>query len=99
VKLPKVQQTLWAFYVFRLIGLDLRSNLGVVNMTRFLLLINNDNTANYKNSYFYKLALKIKDNKIGKHHLTNLTIVETMFEINNFPTDDLKNDFLEFKAK
>ena len=99
VKLSKVQQTLWAFYVFRLFGLDLRSNLGVVNMTRFLLLINNDNTANYKNSYFYKLALKVKDNKIGRHHLTNLTVVETIFEKNNFPTDDVKNDFLGFKTK
>lgn len=98
-KLSKVQQTLWAFYIFRLFGLDLRSNLGVVNMTRFLLLINNDNTVNYKNSYFYKLALKVKDNKKGRSYLTNLSIVETMFERNNFPTDDIKNDFLGFKVK
>ena len=91
VKFTKSQQVLWAYFFFRLIGLKLRVNIEAVILTRFLCSINNMELSNYRNTYFHKLIQKAPFIKSDKNLRPELEFVKLHFQINNLPTDDIKN--------
>lgn len=85
------QQVLWGYFMFRLLGLKMNFNCHASQLTRFLLIFNGIAPDDYKNSYFYKLAIKapfiIKDdNKL----LEDLKKVQKLFQEQKLPTDDIE---------
>ncbi len=91
-KLTSSQQVLWAYFIFRLLGLNLRINLEVAIMTRFLLMINKTSFVEYKKSYFYKLVSKAPYVKDDKKLLPDLEIIKLHFKNENLPTNDIENE-------
>ena len=66
LQLSSAQQVLWAYFLFRLLGLKLRVDIGNSTLARFLCVVNGIELDNYKNSYFYTLMDKapyIKNDK------------------------------------
>jgi hypothetical protein len=94
------QQVLWAYYLFRLMGLKLRVNLDLATITRFLLIINQIGIKDYKNSYIYKLVIKApyitKDDQML---LKDLETVKMLFKNSQLPAGDIENDILTISAK
>ena len=95
LSLSSSQQVLWAYFLFRLMGLQLRVNVGVAILTRFLLIVNRADLNEYKNSYFYKLVLKAPYVKEDKKLLSELETVRLHFQQSNLPTGDIENEILK----
>ncbi|WP_075604059.1 hypothetical protein [Saccharicrinis aurantiacus] len=90
LKLSNSQQVLWAFFMFKLMGLDLKENLDASILARFLLIINKSNPSDYRNTYFYKLANKAPFIKDNKKLIADLKIVKTHFQLSNLPTTEIE---------
>lgn len=88
------QQVLWAYYLFRLMGLKLRINVEVVIITRFLLILNRIEIDYYKKSYCYKLVSKAPYIKDDKKLLVDLETVRLHFQKSNLPTNDIDKEIL-----
>ncbi len=95
LKLSSSQQVLWAYFLFRLMGLQLRVNMEVSMMTRFLLIVNRTSLDEYKNSYFYKLVQKAPYVKNDKKLLADLEMIKLHFQQSNLPTGDIDNEILK----
>lgn len=79
--LNKAQRVLWAYYFFKLIGLNPRDNVDVSVLIKFLHVTNNLELTNYKNSYFYKLAWKAPKTKVNPQKLIHdLNLVKQHFK-------------------
>ncbi len=90
LKLTSSQQVLWAYFLFRLMGLNLRSNLEVSAITRFLHLVNQVDINEYKNSYYYKLFSKAPYIKEDKRLLVDLEKIRIYFKEKKLPTGDIE---------
>jgi hypothetical protein len=95
LSLSSSQQVLWGYFLFQLIGLQLRVNVEVAILTRFLLLVNRTNPDEYRNSYFYKLVQKAPRVKEDKKLLSDLEIIRMHFQRSNLPTGDIENEILK----
>nr|WP_319401812.1 hypothetical protein [uncultured Carboxylicivirga sp.] len=90
LSLSSSQQVLWAYFVFRLLGLKLRLNLEASMLTKFLLLMNKAEINDYKNSYYYKLFMKAPYIKEGKNLIVELEKTRMLFKEGNLPTEDIE---------
>lgn len=90
LNLTSSQQVLWAYFIFRLMGLKLRLNLEVSILTKFLHLINEIEVSEYRNSYFYKLICKAPYIKEDKKLLIDLEKVRMYFKESNLPIGDIE---------
>lgn len=90
LSLTSSQQVLWAYFVFRLMGLKLRLNVEVSMLTKFLHLVNHIDLKDYKNSYFYKLLSKAPYIKEDKKLLADLEKVRIYFKEENLPAGDIE---------
>jgi len=95
-ELTSIRQVLWAKFTFNLIGLKLRKNLDASSLAKLLLLINNHNLDDYKNSYFYKIAGKLQ-NLCSKQYYRELEFMKTYFQERNIPTTDIDNELKKLK--
>ena len=95
-ELSSIRQVLWAKFIFNLVGLRLRENLDTSSLAKFLLLINNMNLEDYKNSYFYKIAGKLQ-NLSSKKYYRELEYVRTYFQERKIPTKDIDNELEKLK--
>ena len=89
LSLSSSQQVLWAYFVFRLLGLKLRLNLEASMLARFLLMMNRAEVDDYRNSYYYKLFNKAPYIKEGKSLVVELEKTRMLFKEGNLPTDDI----------
>jgi hypothetical protein len=94
LQLTSSQQVLWAYFLFRLMGLKLRVNVEVAIITRFLLIVNRNELEDYKKSYFYKLVSKAPFVKEDKNLLADLETVRLHFQKSNLPTGDIEKEIL-----
>lgn len=94
LKLSSSQQVIWAYFLFRLMGLRLRGNIDACVLTRFLLIVNKTSLEDYRNSYFYKLVAKAPHLKENKKLLVDLEIVRLHFQKNNLPIGDIETEIL-----
>ncbi|MCK4922001.1 MAG: hypothetical protein KAS71_13210, partial [Bacteroidales bacterium] len=94
LSLTSSQQVLWAYFLFRLIGLKLRVNIEVAMLTRFLLIVNRTDLNEYKNSYFYKLVSKAPYVKEDNKLLPDLETIRVYFQQSNLPTGDIEKEIL-----
>jgi hypothetical protein len=99
LNLSSSQQVLWGYFLFRLIGLQLRVNAEVAMLTRFLLIVNRTNLEDYKNSYFYKLVSKAPYVKEDNKLLVDLETIKLHFQQSNLPTGDIENEILKLITK
>ncbi len=99
LRLSSSQQVLWAYFLFRLIGLKLRVNVEVAIITRFLLVVNNVSLEDYKKSYFYKLVSKAPFVKEDKRLITDLEVVRLHFMTSKLPTGDIEKEILNLITK
>ncbi len=95
-ELTSIRQVIWAKFIFNLIGLRLRENLDTSSLAKFLLLINNMNLEDYKNSYFYKIASKLQ-NLSSKKYYRELEYMKTYFQERKIPTKDIDNELEKLK--
>ena len=95
LNLTSSQQVLWAYFLFRLMGLKLRVNVEVAILTRFLLIVNRTDLDEYKNSYFYKLVSKAPYVKEDKNLLSDLETIRLHFQKSNLPTGDIEKEILK----
>jgi hypothetical protein len=94
LNLTSSQQVLWAYFLFRLMGLKLRVNVEAAIITRFLLIVNRTELDDYKKSYFYKLVSKAPYVKEDKNLLADLETVRLHFQKGNLPTGDIEKEIL-----
>lgn len=98
LQLTSSQQVLWAYFLFRLMGMKLRLHVDAAMMTRFLLIINRTELDDYKKSYFYKLVSKAPYVKEDKKLLADLETVRFHFQKGNLPTGDIEKEILNLIA-
>jgi len=89
LSLSSSQQVLWAYFLFRLLGLKLRLNFEASMLARFLLILNRTETDDYRNTYYYKLSNKAPFVKEGKTLIVELEKTRMLFKEANLPTDDI----------
>lgn len=97
--LSSTQQVLWAYFIFRLMGLKLRHNLEVSTITKFLLLMNRTDLSDYRNSYLYKQFKKAPHILNGKNLLIELEKTRLLFKEGNLPTNDIEEVIAELLKK
>jgi len=94
LKLTSSQQVLWAYFLFRLMGMKLRLHIDAAMMTRFLLIVNRNDLEDYKKSYFYKLVSKAPFVKEDKKLLADLETIRLHFQKSKLPTGDIDEEIL-----
>ena len=94
LNLTSSQQVLWAYFVFRLMGLKLRVNIEVSMLTRFLYIVNNLEFSGYRSSYIYKLVSKAPYVKKDKNLLADLEGLKLHFQESKLPTGDIEKEIL-----
>ncbi|WP_430811608.1 MULTISPECIES: hypothetical protein [unclassified Carboxylicivirga] len=94
LKLTSSQQVLWAYFLFRLMGMKLRDNIDAAMMTRFLLIVNRNDLEDYRKTYFYKLVSRAPFVKEDKNLLVDLEMVRLHFQNSNLPTGDIEKEIL-----
>jgi hypothetical protein len=94
LKLSSSQQVLWAYFLFRLMGMKLRLHIDAAMMTRFLLIVNRNDLEDYRKSYFYKLVSKAPFVKEDKKLLADLETVRLHFQKSKLPTGDIDKEIL-----
>ena len=99
LNLSRSQQVLWAYFLFRLMGLKLRVNVEVAIVTRFLHIVNRIKLDDYKNSYYYKLVSKAPYVKEDKNLLRDLETIRFHFQKSNLPTGDIEKEILNLVTK
>lgn len=86
------QQVLWAYFFFRLMGLKLRVNTDASTLTRFLHILNNIPTKDYKKSYYYTLSTRAPYIKEDKNLLKDLETVRLHFIQCKLPVEDIEKE-------
>ncbi|MCT4643639.1 MAG: hypothetical protein N4A74_01535 [Carboxylicivirga sp.] len=99
LKLSSAQQVLWAYFLFRLLGLKLRVDVGNSTLARFLCVVNGIDIENYRNSYFYRLTEKAPYVKKDKNLLVDLEVVRLHFQERNLPTGDIEKVIIEIVTR
>ncbi len=99
LNLSSSQQVLWAYFLFRLMGLKLRVNVEISIITRFLHIVNKIDLEEYKNSYFYKLVSKAPYVKEDKKLLHDLEIIRLHFQKSNLPIGEIEKEILNLITK
>lgn len=99
IKLSSAQQVLWAYFLFRLLGLKLRVDIGNSTLSRFLCIVNGFDVDHYKNSYFYRLMEKAPYIKNDKNLLVDLEVIRLRFQERNLPTGDIEKVIIEIVTR
>jgi hypothetical protein len=99
LKLSSAQQVLWAYFLFRLLGLKLRVDVGNSTLARFLCFVNGIDVDNYKNSYFYRLMEKAPYIKNDKNLLVDLEVIRLHFQERNLPIGDIEKVIIEIVTR
>ena len=99
LKLSSAQQVLWAYFLFRLLGLKLRVDVGNSTLVRFLCLVNGVDMDNYKNSYFYRLMERAPYIKNDKNLLVDLEVIRLHFQERNLPIGDIEKVIIEIVTR
>lgn len=99
LKLSSAQQVLWAYFIFRLLGLKHRVDVGNSTLARFLCVVNGIDVDNYKNVYFYRLIDKAPYIKNDKNLLVDLEVIKLHFQERNLPTGDIEKVIIEIVTR
>ena len=99
LQLSSAQQVLWAYFLFRLLGLKLRVDIGNSTLARFLCVVNGIELDNYKNSYFYTLMDKAPYIKNDKNLLVDLEVIRLHFQERNLPIGDIEKVIIELVTR
>ncbi|WP_282039366.1 hypothetical protein [Saccharicrinis aurantiacus] len=99
LRFSKAQQVLWVYFIFRLLGLKLRVDIGNSTLACFLCMVNGIDMKTYKNSYFYRLIEKAPYIKKDKNLLVDLEVIRLHFEERNFPTAEIEKLIVEIVTR
>lgn len=99
LKLSRAQQVLWVYFLFRLLGLKLRVDVGNSTLARFLCVVNGIDMNTYKNSYFYTLIEKAPYIKKDKNLLVDLEVIRLHFQERNLPIGDIEKVIIEIVTR
>ncbi len=99
LRLTSAQQVLWAYFLFRLLGLKLRVEVTSAALARFLCVVNGISLDGYKNSYFYTLLDKAPYIKKDKNLLVDLEVIRLHFQERNLPTGDIEKVIIEIVTR
>lgn len=99
LNLSRAQQVLWVYFLFRLLGLKLRVDVGNSTLARFLCMVNGIDMNTYKNSYFYTLIEKAPYIKKDKNLLVDLEVIRLHFQERNLPIGDIEKVIIEIVTR